>query len=129
MPYKHKCKNCEKVFEGRRNKQYCSIQCKNEFNARAINQVKEQLNKDYLSFERNTQILHKLLYATGKAEGSVLVFELKDVGFDMTGPFRLKESGDLKTVVVGDYELKFDGARIRYKRWQSPFSRVINSIG
>ncbi len=54
------CKNCNEVYEGRRNQIYCSLKCKNEVNNAKYRKSHEKLQNSTKIILNNSKILKRL---------------------------------------------------------------------
>ena len=96
------CPHCNTPFTGRANRIYCSDSCKNQKN----NTRDTALRKDSRFFanvmERNERILRAFMARPAVSKDTITQRELKELGFNLAGPFILHDGGFL----VGEFILK-----------------------
>lgn len=79
------CLECGNALQGRKNKKFCSLSCKNAYNNRRIGKIRQYRSEIMSKLARNYEILESLM---NEKVFSISIEELKTLGFDencMTG--------------------------------------------
>jgi predicted nucleic acid-binding Zn ribbon protein len=58
--YNHQCKKCRMTFEGRKNKQFCSKECKSDYNNEKSRKRNAHFNDAMTEIKRNREIIKKM---------------------------------------------------------------------
>ena len=100
------CPVCGGQFKGRRNKQYCSADCKTRYNnelARERRQDEQLLTGDYLL---NYKLLEKLLVQNGDRPLTIGSKELRLFGFNPKAPSNREKMEGVLTYIFGDIAIQ-----------------------
>ncbi len=57
--YRHICPYCGNVFYGRKNRIYCPINCKKDFNNNKAARKRERISEDIKTYSKNEEFLHE----------------------------------------------------------------------
>lgn len=81
--YKHTCPNCGNVFYGRRNRLYCSAECKIFLNNKKAAERRDRISDQLNTYSNNEDLLHRN-YRMENTE--INLSFMKVIGFDFRGP-------------------------------------------
>ena len=118
---KHTCPYCQEEFEGRRNKKYCSLTCKNQAYYEKEDDMRQRNRHVTEIMNRNERILREYFKSTNfHTKAWVYKGELRQFGFNDNGPFWV----DGKKYRVGNYLLEDYGVYYNVTQVipKSPFS-------
>jgi|WetSurMetagenome_2_1015567.scaffolds.fasta_scaffold987881_2 hypothetical protein len=85
MIHKHKCKGCDREFDGRRNKLFHDEECKANFNNQKASDIREEL-VDLMVMKKNFLLLKE--FRSLYYDKPFLMKKIMNKGFDSTGPTR-----------------------------------------
>ena len=80
------CRECGRAFYGRKDKHFCSLECKNRYHNRIIRERRRVRSETLAQIAKNYQVLNALL---AEDKNSASLQELAKAGFDpafVTGP-------------------------------------------
>lgn len=107
MPKDHICPNCGTAFRGRKNRVYCSAECKIEVNNNRGLALRQTAKLHFSQMEKNLRILSSYMKDKPVAKVSVLKEKLIAQGFECSGPFIISHDSDGKIQFeLGDFILK-----------------------
>ena len=89
MPQTKICPNCGTEFTGRKNRIYCSGTCKTEVNNQLQQEMRKGARADLVIMEKNARIINKFMKKAPLERMSVRKETLEELGFDISGPFKL----------------------------------------
>ena len=103
--YPHTCPLCEKVFYGRKNKKYCSIEHKIIANNQKASEIRALAGNQIRVLERNICIIHEI--CQGKTTPiKIKKEEILRKGYISGGPsIIIKDSEHNKWLLIGNYVL------------------------
>lgn len=73
------CLECGSGFNGRSNKKFCCLACKNSFNNRRLRTIRNYRNNTIAKLNRNYEILEMLINEKARSAG---LEELRELGFE-----------------------------------------------
>jgi predicted nucleic acid-binding Zn ribbon protein len=99
--YTHQCKKCRTTFSGRKNKQFCSKECKSDFNNDKSRKRNAHFNDTMKEIKRNRDILKKIYDVFGTNTLPLIILNATKLNFGCyTG---IKNSGQ---TLFGEYEIR-----------------------
>jgi hypothetical protein len=120
MEHRHTCTNCQKEFYGRKNKRFCTIECKADYNNDKASKLRELLNDNKI-LQRNHKILLQA-YSQYRNEPIPLNYLLSK-GYDKSAPTRRT-----RTLVYG-YEIYIsNGIGIRILKKEQEVFAIIYKV-
>ena len=105
--YKHVCPNCNKIFYGRKNKKFCSIQCKYFFHNAEASVKRQRIASEVSIYSQNESFLNDHCMANQDVTQISILFA-RMCGFTFGGPYKcVKDKFDGKTwYVIGNFEYR-----------------------
>lgn len=100
-----KCKRCERPFEGRANRLYCSAQCKNQTNNQTDLAIRKTNRFWAKHFENNERIFNNFMKNSPPRTTKIYKSDLKAFGFCVHGPFWVVDND----IYIGTHRLRDKG--------------------
>jgi predicted nucleic acid-binding Zn ribbon protein len=99
--YTHQCKKCKTTFSGRKNKQFCSKECKVDYNNEKSRKRNAHFNDTMTEIKRNREIIKKMYDIFGDSVLPMQILNATKLNFGgITG---IKPNGQ---TLFGEYELR-----------------------
>lgn len=126
MKHLHTCPYCQTEFEGRKNKVYCSLSCKNQAYYAREEDMRKRNRHGAENMNQNERILAEYM-KNRKPESLKMIFksDLKAFGFHVNGPFWVQD-GKYR---LGQWNLKDNGNYFTVSKSLFGFEYVLKNTG
>jgi len=113
-----RCQYCKNILEGRSDKKFCNVKCKNDYNNPRNREREQKFKHDKYKLRKNHKAL-KMYYELSMDEAFIQIRPLYQQGFDpcfYIGTLKLNDTGEI-IYLVYDYAFLYDeksGIKIFY---------------
>jgi len=114
---KANCRICKKIFTGREGKLYCSLKCKNEYNAKLRRVTKQATGHIDDILHRNRSILLEILgKANRQKKVQRLILDKKKFNYKYVTQYHLNSRGKMVNYIYDFSWMEFSDQEILIKR-------------